>query len=304
MKKFIRHETVLLALLLALLAYAKATDPGFLDGGAQVKLFKSHAELALIAIPMTLIILTGGIDLSVASAAGLCSVMMGIAYSHHLPVAICVVVALATGALAGALNGFFVARVHVHPLLVTLATLAAFRGVATGLSHGEGVTGFTDAFGPVVGGAAPAIAFVAAATMAWLWLSFAPGGAWLRAVGFNETAARFSALPVAQLKARLFTLAGLAAGMAAVLYAARLNTAKPDIAEGLELEAITAVVLGGTSIFGGRGHVLGTVLGLLLIIETREFISWHWQRDELILIALGVLLIFSVLLNKMLGDKS
>ena len=304
MKKYlVRHESALLFLLAALLIYARLTEPEFLTWETQSELLKSRWELALIAIPMTLIILTGGIDLSVGSIVGLSSVVMGLAFARHLPPVLCALLALLTGLFAGALNGFFVARVHVHPLLVTLATLAAFRGVATGISNGEGVTGFADLWGGVLGGPVPALIFLFVFGAAVWWLNFAPGGVWLRAVGFNETAARFSALPVARLKMSLYALAGLASGMAAILYAVRLNTAKADIAEGLELDAITAVVLGGTSIFGGRGHVWGTLLGLLLIHETREFISWHWQRNELIFIVLGTLLILSVLLHRLIGEE-
>lgn len=302
-KYFMRHEAALLFLLAALLLYAKLTEPDFLAWDTQLELLKSRWELALIAIPMTLIILTGGIDLSVGSIVGLSSVVMGLSFARGVPLSVCALLALITGLAAGALNGFFVARVHVHPLLVTLATLAAFRGVATGVSNGASMTGFEAPLKPILGGPAPTLIFLVVAGAAAWWLNAAPGGVWLRAIGFNETAARFSALPVERMKGRLYALSGLASGMAAILFAARLNTAKADIGEGLELDAITAVVLGGTSIFGGRGNILGTVLGLLLIHETREFISWRWQRDELIFIVLGALLILSVLLHRLLGEK-
>ena len=106
-----------------------------------------------------------------------------------------------------------------------------------------------------------------------------------------------------RIKLLLYTLSGSAAGLAAVLFVARRNTAKADIGQSMELDVITAVVLGGTSIFGGRGHIIGTLLGVLLIHETREFVSWRWDRDELNFIVLGVLLILSVLLNSVLSPK-
>ncbi len=300
MKKRFAHETALLALLFALLAYAKFTEPKFLALDTQRKLLEELWELALISIPMTLIILTGGIDLSVGSAMGLCAVVMGMSFQRGYPPALCALLALVAGLAAGALNGFFITRVKVHPLLVTLATLAAFRGVAEGMSGGASVEGFVETF-KLLRDPVPALIFVAFVAIAAWFLNAAPGGVWLRAIGFNETSARFSGLPVDRLKLRLYALSGLAAGVAAVLYAARFNTAKADIGDGKELEAVTAVVLGGTSIFGGRGHVFGTVLGLLLIHETREFVKWHWS-NEYIAIVLGVLLILSVLMNRFLGD--
>jgi rhamnose transport system permease protein len=159
-------------------------------------------------------------------------------------------------------------------------------------------------FGGPFGGTVPGLIFLVALGAAVYFLNAAPGGVWLRATGFNESAARFSALPVERLKMSLYALSGLAAGVAALLFAARFGTAKADIGDGLELDAITAVVLGGTSIFGGRGHVFGTVLGLLLIHETREFISWRWNSDEVIGIVLGVLLILSVLLHRLVESQS
>jgi rhamnose transport system permease protein len=205
--------------------------------------------------------------------------------------------------MAGAVNGWFVARVRVHPLLVTLATLAAYKGIAEGISQARPISGFPENFRAVFGGVTPLLCFAFAALAAIYFLNYRPGGVWLRAIGHNETAARFSALPVDALKLKLYAWSGLAASVAAVLYVARRNTAKADIGSGIELDAITAVVLGGTSIFGGRGHVWGTILGLLLIHETREFVSWHWSRAELNLIVLGTLLILSVLLHRLLGEE-
>ena len=124
------------------------------------------------------------------------------------------------------------------------------------------------------------------------------------AIGYNETAARYSGIAVSKIKFWLYTSSGLMAALAALLFVARRNTAKADIGTGMELGVITAVVLGGTSIFGGRGRLFGTVLGVLLIHETREFVSWQWNRDELNLIVIGMLLILSVLADSLLSPKA
>ena len=128
-------------------------------------------------------------------------------------------------------------------------------------------------------------------------LAWSVAGRAMYAMGHNEKASRYSGLPVDGLKMLIYSLSGAMAGLAAVLFVARRNTAKADVGTGMELDVITAVVLGGTSIFGGRGRIAGTVLGVLLIHETREFVSWRWNNDELILVVVGALLILAVLIN-------
>ncbi len=299
------HEAVLLLLLAGLFELARALDPAFLAPGTQTELLTHVWETALLAVPMTLLIVSGGIDLSVGSTMALCAVVLGMAFTASVPIYAGALLALLTGLACGLLNGVFVARVRVHPLLVTLATLAAFRGVAEGISRARPVSGFPAGFATLLGGgSAGALCFVVAVVFAAVVLSRTTLGLTIRAMGFNETAARFSGLPVARVKMLLYALSGVAAGVAAVLFVARRNTAKADIGQGIELDVIAMVVLGGTSIFGGRGSVWGTLLGVLLIHETREFVSWHWNRDELNLIVLGTLLIVSVLLNRLLLPKT
>jgi rhamnose transport system permease protein len=298
------HEAVLVLLIVAVLILARILAPDFLAASTQLELLTHVYETALIALPMTLIIITGGIDLSVGSTMALSAVVLGLTFQAGLPLPVAVVLALVAGTLAGALNGIFVAYVRVHPLLITLATLAAYRGIAEGLSKAQPVSGFPPAFVALATGGPggltwPGILFIVAALLAGFVLSRTPFGLFLYAIGYNETASRFSGVPVARIKLALYTLAGTAAALASVLFVARRNTAKADIGTGMELDVIAMVVLGGTSIFGGRGRILGTVLGILLIHETREFVRWQWNRDELNLIVLGVLLIVSVLLNRL-----
>ena len=157
--------------------------------------------------------------------------------------------------------------------------------------------------GSVGGIPIPGLIFLVALLVTAFLLARTPLGLSLSAIGYNETASRFSGLSVARLKLALYTASGLAAGLAALLFVARRNTAKADIGTGMELDVITAVVLGGTSIFGGRGSLLGTVLGVLLIHETREFVSWQWSRDELNLIVVGLLLLLSVLADSLLSRR-
>jgi rhamnose transport system permease protein len=297
------HEAVLVLALCALLGYAALADRRFAALATQQGLIGDMWEVATLALPMTLIIIAGGIDLSVGSAMALSSVVFGLAFAAHWGVVGAAAAAIACGAAAGALNGAFVAWVRVHPLLVTLATLAAFRGAAEGLSLGESFSGFPAAFTALDDNAAgaplSAACFLLIALGSGLLLARSPSGLAIHAIGHNETAARFSGLAVARVKFALYAAAGAASGVCAVLYAARRHTAKADVGDGIELEVITAVVLGGTSIFGGSGRIAGTVLGTLLIHETRQFVSWHWERDELTGIVVGALLVIAVLVHRL-----
>jgi rhamnose transport system permease protein len=301
------HELVLLALLIALLVFAGVTEPIFVRPGVQLELASHLWERALLALPMTLIIITAGIDLSVGSTMALSAVVMGVSFRAGVPMPAAIALAVLTGTAGGFLNGIFVAFVRVHPLIVTLATLSAYRGFAEGISHGESIKGFPKWFarlaGDVAGVPIPAAIFIVAAIFTAIVLARTPFGRFVCAIGYNETACRFSGIATRRIKLILYTAAGLAAGIAAVLYAARVNTAAADQGAGFELDVITAVVLGGTSIFGGRGRITGTVLGLLLIHETQEFVRWHWQNEVLINLVIGLLLICSVLLNTFLTPR-
>jgi len=302
------HEAVLTLLLAGLLAAAWRFDPAFVSPRVQIELSMHAWELALLALPMTFIIITGGIDLSVGSCMALCAVALGMTFRAGAPPFAAAALAVALGAAAGALNGVFIASVRVHPLIVTLATMAALRGMAEGASKAAPISGFPEGFAAVLAGdvfglPVPALLFAALAVAAAITLRKTPLGRSLYAMGHNETAARFSGIAVDRIKFLIYTLSGAVAGLTAALYVARRNTAKADVGANMELEVITAVVLGGASIFGGRGNVPGTILGVLLIHETREFITWRWSKNEWNAIAIGALLIVSVLLRQALSPK-
>jgi rhamnose transport system permease protein len=200
------------------------------------------------------------------------------------------------------------AVVRIHPLIVTLATMAGFRGIALALTRGRTIQGFPPDFGDLVqrkvaGLPLPMWGFLIAASLTALFLSRSAYGRFLYAIGHNETAAGYSGVPVARVKLTLYTLSGLAAGVGAVLLAARYEQAKADFATGLELEVITAVVLGGISIFGGRGNIGGLLLGLVLLHECNKFVPWHWHVSELNSLVTGGLLIGSVLLNSLMTRR-
>lgn len=296
-------------MLVILAIFAFKLDPTFVSVQTQLQIAGSLWDLALVAIPMTLIILTGGIDLSVGAIMSLSAVAFGMTFEKKLPIAVCCVMCLGCGLVAGLLNGIFITKVRVHPLIVTLATMSMFFGFAEGLSNARPFSGFPVAFTEAVfskGSVIPlaGIIVIGFAALAAFWLRRTPNGQALYAMGLNELASRNSGLAVDRIKLFIYTLSGLVSSIAAIFYLCHRNTAKADIGGGFELDVITAVVVGGTSIYGGRGSLLGTILGVLLVHETRQFVSWHWEKDELNLIVIGGLLIFSVLLNKLFIKSS
>ncbi len=302
------HELGLVILIISLLAVAGTLMPRFLDIKSQLLLSRHIWEMAILALGMTLIIITGGIDLSVGAAMGLCAVAFGLTFQFTGSLPLSCVVAMLTGGLGGAVNGALIAKIKVHPLIVTLATYAAFRGIAEGLSQGVSYSQFGEAFSQIARGKwfgvpIPAYLFLALAVAFAVFLSKTPTGRFLYAIGHNEKAARFSGINVDRIKFWLYAISGMLAGLATVVYISRFDTAKADAGTGFELDIITAVVVGGTSIFGGRGNITGTVLGLLLIHETRLFVGRYWQVDELKSIIIGALLIASILLYRILSSK-
>ena len=272
---------------------------------------RASVEIGLLALALTAVILTGGIDLSVGSLLGLSAVLMGAAWKDGgLPMGLAALVAVAVGVAGGALNAFLVARLAVPPLIVTLGTFSLFRGLAEGWT--AGVRNYTDfpasllflGQGRLPGGAPAQLPLLLlAAAFYWLLLHRTGAGRSLRAIGFSPEGARYAGIPVARRLSLVYLLSGLMAGLAAVVYAARLGQAKADAGTGYELTAITAVVLGGTSIFGGRGTVHGTLLGLLALAVLHNGLRLADLPAELAGILTGVLLIAAIGANRLFAER-
>lgn len=302
------HEAVIGVSLILVLLVAGWLVPGFLKPESQLLLSRQLWEFSILALGMTLIIITGGIDLSVGSTMGLCAVVFGGIHEASDSLFAASLACLATGLSCGAFNGALIAGLRLHPLIVTLATFAAYRGVAEGWSQGCSYSRFGDHFSGLarnswLGVPMPGAIFCLMASGFAIFLSRTPNGRFLYAIGHNERAAKFSGIAVDRIRFWLYTTSGLLAGLASLIYVARFDTAKADIGKGFELDVITAVVLGGTSIYGGRGTILGTTLGLLLIHETKLFVSRYWGSDEMRSIVIGSLLIVAVLACQMVLQK-
>ena len=303
MKKWVTpRDGVLFGLLIVLMVIAAKLDPKFVTIRAQTLLSSNIWSLAIVSVPMLLIIMTEGIDLSVGSIVALSGVSMGLVFAKTHSIWMGIATAILVGLLLGWINSWFIARMKVHPLIVTLATMAMFRGIAEGISRGRSISNFPDGFQNFAtnvkfGVPYPGFLFFGLVALTWFVLTKTRLGRWIIAIGFEENVSIFSGIPVQRVKFILYSACGIACSLAAIFLIARDNTAKADMGLGLELEAITAVVLGGANIEGGTGSVLGLILGLLLIHESREFVSWHWQQSELSNLIVGVLLIGTLVIE-------
>jgi rhamnose transport system permease protein len=297
------RELVLFAVLILVVVAMSFLSPNFLTLSNMLNTSRFFTEIGLIALGMTLIIITGGIDLSVGSSLAIVSVAVGFSFAAGLPLPLAILFGVFVGLAAGAFNSFFITQLELHPLVVTLGTLALFRGVAFGLSDADAVSDFPawfDYFGQFFIGPIPGqlIVFVIAVAVVWLILARTRYGRYVYAIGSNEEAARFSGVPIRRVKVALYTGMGFLVALAAVIYTSRVSTARADSGTGLELDVIAAVVLGGASIYGGKGSVAGTVLGLLIIATLRNGLVLAGVSNTWQLFVLGVLLIAAVFFNE------
>lgn len=298
-RSVLRFETLLLSVLLVECAVFVRTGTNFGTSANALEITKLSVEIGLLALVMTPVILTGGIDLSVGSLLGLCAVCFGKFWRDaHLAWPVAAAATLILGALAGGLNALLITRLRLPPLIVTLGSLSLFRGLAEAITRGvDNFTGFPPdflAFGQgYYGGIIPAQVpvFLAVGVVVWLLVHRTTFGRSCRAIGFAPDGARYAGLPVQRRLAMAYVSSGIVAALAALLYVARVGQAKADAGTGYELLAITAVVLGGTSIFGGSGTVLGTLLGVGALTVLRNGLTLSDQPSELAGILTGGLLL-------------
>ena len=303
---FPNNEWILLIVLALECAVFGVTGNNFLTAGNFFEITRLSVEIGLLALVMTPIIITGGIDLSVGSMMGLAAVVMGGLWRDAgSPIWLAILVTLAVGLLGGALNAVMITRLKSPPLIVTLGTFSLFRGVAEGLTRGiENYSGFSPSFlflgQGYVGGIVPTqlFIFIPAIAAVWWWMHRTASGRSLYAIGFSPEGSRHAGIRVRRRLNFIYCLSGLAASLAAVIYVAHLGQAKSDAGTGYELTAIAAVVLGGASIFGGRGTVLGAVLGLFAIVLLQNGLRLSGQPTEMAGVLTGVLLIVIIMADR------
>jgi rhamnose transport system permease protein len=294
-------EALLLVLLAIILAANVSASPFYLGVENLVNLFQLSIEKVIVALAMTLIIINGEIDLSVASIMGLSACVLAWLFQMGVPVPVAILAGLAAGIIAGAFNGFWTAYVGLPSLAVTLAGLIGFRGIARILLEDRAIGGFPGWFNtlgqqPILGPLTLSliIFFVLFAVFAVV-LHASAFGRLIYVIGNNAEAARYSGVKVKRVKMSLFIISGVIAALAGLLYAARLGSVRGDMAEGFELDIITIVLLGGVSIFGGSGNLLGVGLSILIILNLRNGMGLANITGNTQTSVIGGLLILSVL---------
>ncbi len=296
-----RHETILSVVVILEWIYFNSIGPRFGTLDNSFDIIRHTVEIGLLALVMTPIILTGGIDLSVGSLLGLCAILFGKLWRDGgFSPATATVLTLFLGTLAGALNASLITLLRLPPLIVTLGTYSLFRGLAEAITHGvDTFTNFPASFLALgqerfLGLPAQAPIFFIAAASIWLMVHHTTFGRSFRAIGFSPEGSRYAGIPVGRRLALVYILAGFIAAVAGIIYTARLGQAKADAGNGYELFAITAVVLGGTSIFGGIGSVYGTLLGVAAIAILNNGLVHARQPRELAGCLTGTLLIVAL----------
>jgi rhamnose transport system permease protein len=306
---FLRHETMLAAILLVALIVLGALNNRFLTLDNLLNQGRLTTEVGLIALPMTFIIVTGGIDLSVGSIVGLCAILLGYSWkTFDFPLPLAIGFALLVGAAVGFVNGLVITKIKVPPLIMTIATLALYRGLAEGISQAHSVRGYPEWFYFIgqenfLGVPAQLWLLLIAIVVAGIVLDRTTFGRTLYAIGNNETAARFSGLPVDRTKLVIYTLSGLMAGLSAVVLVSRVTTTRSDMGIGYELDVIAAVVLGGTSIFGGVGTIWGTAVGIAMIQLLKDGLALTGVKGDATIVVIGAVLILSTLVASSLQRR-
>ncbi len=303
MRALARWETVLVIALVGLIGLGTSLSPFFLTAGNFSNLLRNFIEVAIMALPMTLIIVAGEIDLSVESMAGLSSAILGFLWAEGVPLEIGIPLVLLVGALGGLLNGTIVARGGLPSLVVTLGTLALFRGMALIVLGPRGVSDFPPAFTELGFGNVPGtlipwpfVIFVVLAALLAILLHGTWIGRQIFAIGKNAGTARYSGVRVTRIRIALFVLSGVIAALAGVILTSRLSSARADAGQGMTLTVATVVLLGGTNIFGGSGTIPGVVLAVLAVAVMQSALRLANVTVEVQSIALGLLLILSVVI--------
>ena len=300
---FQRWEWMLVGLILLDVVINIRLSPFFLDARNLSRTSSDFMEIGLMMLPMVFIIITGNIDLSVASNMGMSASFMGLLHNLGVNIWVAALAALVLGTLGGMLNGYLVARVKLPALVVTLGTYAFYRGIAYGFLGDQAARGYPKAFtylgqGRVFDTLVPfsVALFIVLAILFGLVLHRTTFGRYLYSIGNNENATLYSGVPVARIKFIIYTLSGFMAALAGLILAARFGSTRPDIGTGLELAVITAAVLGGVDINGGRGSMLGAVLSLFLIGLMRFGMGLLNIQGQVQGIVIGLLLILSILI--------
>ncbi|ASS94641.1 ABC transporter permease [Peribacillus simplex] len=294
----------LLALVLLFIVIT-VLNPSFMEPNNILNLLRQTSINALIAFGMTFIILTGGIDLSVGSILALSSALMAGMMVSGLDPILAILVGILLGAIMGVINGILVSKGKMAPFIVTLATMTIFRGLTLVYTDGKPITGIGDSVmfqmlgrGYFLGVPVPAVVMVIAFFILWFLLHKTSFGRKTYAIGGNEKASRISGIKVDRVKVAIYGLAGTMAAIAGAILTSRLNSAQPTAGQSYEMDAIAAVVLGGTSLSGGKGRLFGTLVGVLIIGTLNNGMNLLGVSSFYQQVVKGAVILIAVLLDR------
>jgi ribose transport system permease protein len=295
-----------LALILAILL--SLTSPHFLTSNNLLNLLDQSVVIGVVAIGMTFVILTGGIDLSVGSIAGLTGIILGLAM-RELPIAPSLLLAILAGAFIGLVSGLLIAVFGLAPFVVTLGMMAICRSLAYVISGQQSISDVPPALASLVDSSMLGIPMnvlilIVCYLIAWAYLSWAKGGRTIYAIGSNMEAARIAGLAATRYKIVVYVICGALSALSVALTAGQLLSIDPLAGNGMELDAIAAVVIGGASLYGGRGSIIGTLMGVFIMVMIRNGmnllgVSPFWQGT-----AIGSIIIVAVLAERLMSSKS
>lgn len=294
-------DTAIIALLFAVWVLATLTTDNFLTSINVSQIFSNSSEIMIMAFAMVFLIISGEIDLSIASILALSSAMLGYSYANGAPIWLAIIIALLVGSLCGFVNGFLVTKLGLGSLAVTIGALALYRGIANGILGTNTVSEFPefwtsfgfDTFGTsFIPQSLPVI--IAFGIFFGLLLHNTPFGRRTLAIGQSPVAAQFAGINVVRHKIIIFTFTGFMSGVAGVIYTFRFSTAQADNGIGLELLVISACLLGGVSIFGGIGTIWGVVAGVMLASSVESWLTLQQINAQWRTIVTGILLLISV----------
>lgn len=299
----LREAGILAILLLGAAVFSFAVPSFFSVDNAINGIGLSAAINTIVAIGLTYVIITGGIDLSVGSTAALSAVIGADLMQRGLPVLLAVLIALAVGALAGLVNGLLVTRVQLAPFIVTLGTMTFYRGLALSYTNGQPILSLPDGYknalgGNIVGLPIPLLAALVLVAAFTLILRYTKTGQYILAIGGNAEAVRLSGINVSRYITLTYVISGVLAAFAALVLIAQLGAAEPILGNGWELSAIAASVVGGTSLSGGKGNVVGALLGALLLSMLQNVLTLLGVQAFYQLLATGLIIIGAMVIDR------
>lgn len=299
----LRDAGTLIGLVVILLVFALLA-PGFISERNLLNILQQSSLNACLALGMTLVIVSGGIDLSVGPTAALSAVISGSLLLAGVPVPLAILAGLALGAVCGLINGVLVAVVGLQPFIVTLGTLSTYRALALIYTGGNPVLGIPAGYRAIFNGTlfsipSPILIVAVVAMVAWVILKKTPLGEYLLAVGGNEEAAYIAGVPIALTKIAAYVISGFLAALTAAILIGRLGAAEPILGNLWELDAIAASAIGGASLMGGKGSIIGTLLGAIILGAMRNGLTLMNVQAFYQLLATGLIILVAMIIDRM-----